>query len=142
VVAQSAAPETGVIVEFSTGRVLREDGEAERATASLLVQRPETGAAAAALARKGARNIFPDAKLKPLPPLLPGSRREQFRERAQGAAHQGEVTTLERDGAVYFLVLNASPPIYPKLKDEYAGVVKSLGPPSTAAKKSSRAGAE
>jgi tetratricopeptide (TPR) repeat protein len=135
VVAQTAAPGAGVIVEFSTGRVMREDGEVERATASLLVQKPEAGAAAA-LARKGARNIFPDAKLKSLPPLVPGSRREQFRERAQGAAHQGEVTTLERNGAVFFLVLNASPASYPKLKDEYAAFVKSLGPPpSTSAKK-------
>ncbi len=125
VVGQSAAPETGVIVELSTGRVLREDGEAERATASVLVQKPEAGKASA-LARKGARSIFPDAKLKPLPPLLPGSRREQFRERAEGSDHQGEVTTLERDGAVYFLVLNASPATYPKLKDEYASFVKSL----------------
>ena len=58
--------------------------------------------------------MFPDGKLKPLPPLIPGSRREQFRERAEGSAHQGEVTTLERDGAVYFLVLNASPATLPQ----------------------------
>ncbi len=84
------------------------------------------GSEAAALARKGARNMFPDAKLKTLPPLLPGSKREQFRERKGGSQRQGEVTTIERDGAVYFLVLNASTGSYPKLKDEYATFVKSL----------------
>ena len=84
------------------------------------------GGEAAALARKGARNMFPDAKLKSLPPLLPGSKREQFRERKSGSQRQGEVTTIERDGAVYFLVLNASTGSYPKLKDEYATFVKSL----------------
>jgi tetratricopeptide (TPR) repeat protein len=125
IVGQSAVPGAGLVVEFSTERVLRDDGEAERATASLLVQRP--GAAeAAALARKGAKNIFPDAKLKTLPPLIPGTRREQFKERAQGAQHMGEVTTVERGGTVVFLVLNASPATYPKLKDEYAAFVKSL----------------
>ena len=133
VVAGSASPEAGVIVEFSTGRALRDDGEVERATASLLVQKPAPGEAAA-LARKGARNIFPDAKLKSLPPLLPGSKREQFRERAQGGQHQGEVTTFERGGSVFFLVLNASPASYPKLKDEYAGFVKSLAPKGAAPK--------
>jgi tetratricopeptide (TPR) repeat protein len=126
VVAQTASPEAGLVIEFSTGRVLRDDGEAERATASLLVQKPGP-AEAAALAKKGARNIFPEAKLKSLPPLVPGSKREQFRERAQGAQHQGEVTTFQRGGAVFFLVLNASPASYPKLKDEYAAFVKSVG---------------
>jgi hypothetical protein len=70
--------------------------------------------------------MFPDAKLKTLPPLIPGSRREQFRERAEGATHQGEVTTLERNGTVTFLILNATTASYPKLKDEYATFVKSL----------------
>ena len=91
---------------------------------SLVVQ--AAGGEAAALARKGARNMFPDAKLKTLPPLLPGSKREQFRERKSGSQRQGEVTTIERDGAIYFLVLNASTGSYPKLKDEYATFVKSL----------------
>jgi hypothetical protein len=125
VVAQQSAPETGLVVELSTGRVLREDGEAERAGASLLVQRPPA-AEAAALARQGARNIFPDAKLRSLPPLLPGSKREQFREKKQGSQRQGEVTTVQRNGAVIFFVLNASSATYPKLKDEYADFVKSL----------------
>ena len=72
--------------------------------------------------------MFPDAKLKSLPPLMPGSKREQFRERKSGSQRQGEVTTVERNGAVYFLVLNASTASYPKLKDEYASFVKSLSP--------------
>ncbi|HEY5091105.1 MAG TPA: hypothetical protein VIK30_14095 [Polyangia bacterium] len=121
----AATPESGLLIDFATGRVLRDDGEAERATAVVLVQHPDA-AAAAALVRKGARNMFPDAKLKTLPPLIPGSRREQFRERAEGATHQGEVTTLEKNGMVYFLVLNATTASYPKLKDEYAAFVKSL----------------
>ena len=125
VVAEQAAPGAGLIVEFATGRVLRDDGEAERGAVSLVVHSPGAGEAAA-LARKGARNMFPDAKLKALPPLSPGSKREQFRERKGGSQRQGEVTTIERDGAVYFLVLNTSTAGYPKLKDEYAGFVTSL----------------
>ncbi|MES1209565.1 MAG: hypothetical protein ABUS79_26815 [Pseudomonadota bacterium] len=120
-----ASPESGLLLDFETGRVLREDGETERGTAVVLVQRPPAGGADA-LARKGARNIFPDAKLKTLPPLQPGTRREQFRERAEGATHLGEVTTVTREGLVYFLVLNATTATYPKLKDEYAGFVKSF----------------
>jgi len=126
VVAQQAEPGTGLIVEFSTGRVLRDDGETERAAVSLVVQGAGAGESVKALAKKGARNMFPDAKVKSLPPLLPGSKREQFREKKSGSQRQGEVTTVERDGAVTFLVLNASTASYPKLKDEYAAFVKSL----------------
>jgi hypothetical protein len=125
VVARQAEPATGVIVELTTGRANRDDGETERAGVSLIVHKPEDKEAAA-LARKGARNMFPEAKLKSLPPLLPGSKREQFREKKGKSQRQGEVTTLERNGAIYFLVLNASPASYPKLKDEYATFVKSL----------------
>lgn len=120
-----ASPESGLLLDFETGRVLREDGDAERGTAVVLVQRPP-GGEADALARKGARNIFPDAKVKTLPALQPGTRREQFRERAEGAARLGEVTTVTREGLVYFLVLNATTATYPKLKDEYAAFVKSF----------------
>jgi hypothetical protein len=125
IVATQSEPATGLIVEFETGRVLREDYETERGAVSLVVHKPDAGEAAA-LAKKGARNMFPDAKLKTLPALLPGSRREQFRERKAGSQRQGEVTTIERDGVVTFLVLNASTASYPKLKDEYAAFVKSL----------------
>jgi hypothetical protein len=130
----SAASQSGLLIDFATGRVLRDDGEAERATAVVLVQRPDAGGAAA-LARKGGRNVFPDAKLKTLAPLIRESHREQFRERTEGETHQGEVTTLERNGTVYFLVLNATTASYPKLRDEYATFVKSLvlaGSPSPA----------
>jgi hypothetical protein len=120
-----ASPESGLLLDFETGRVLRDDGEAERGTAVILVQRPPDGEADG-LAKKGARNIFPDAKLKSLPALLPGTRREQFREKADGATHLGEVTTVTRTGNVYFLVLNATTASYPKLKDEYAAFVKSF----------------
>ena len=125
----SSSPETGLLIDFATGRVLRDDGEAERGAVVVLAQKPARGSSGGAgtLARKGARNIFPTAKLKPLPPLVPGSTREQFRERAQGATHQGEVTTLERNGVVTFMVLNATLASYPKLKDEYAAFVKSFG---------------
>ncbi|HXU02727.1 MAG TPA: hypothetical protein VN903_17300 [Polyangia bacterium] len=127
VVAEQADPGMGLIVELATGRALRDDYETERAAVSLVVHSPGR-AEASALARKGARNMFPDAKLKTLPPLLPGSKREQFRERKSGSQRLGEVTTVERNGAVYFLVLNASTASYPKLKDEYASFVKSLSP--------------
>lgn len=128
----SAAPATGFVLEFATGRVLRDDGEAERGTVMLVAQRAtptgssDGGESVKSLAKKGARNIFPDAKIKTLPPLVPGSRREQFRERSGGGLRQGEVTTLERAGTVCFLVLNASPATYGKLKDQYAAFVKSV----------------
>jgi tetratricopeptide (TPR) repeat protein len=124
-----ASPDSGLLVGFATGRVLREDGEAERASANLLVQRPPAGEAKA-LGRKAARNIFPTAKLKSLPPLLPGSTREQFREKAPGdrTTHLGEVTTIERNGVVTFIVLNATVATYPKLKEAYAAFVKSFRP--------------
>jgi hypothetical protein len=127
VVGVQAAPETGLLVQLATARALRDDGEAERGTAMLLVQRPGT-AEAAALAKKGARNLFPEGKVKTLPPLLPGSRHESFRDRGEKkeGPRQGEVTTIERGGTLYFLVLNASPAGYPKLKDGYAAWVKSL----------------
>jgi len=129
----SSSPEAGLLVDFATGRINREDGEAERGAAVLLAQRPPAGGAAA-LAHKGARNIFPTATLKKLPPLVPGSTREQFRERAQGATHLGEVTTFERNGVVTFLVLNATTATYPKLKDAYAAFVKSFATPKSPAK--------
>ena len=74
----------------------------------VLAQRPATPAARAALVKKGARNMFPDAKLKSLPPLVPGSRASSSASARRASPRQGEVTTLERKGVVYFLVLNAS----------------------------------
>jgi tetratricopeptide (TPR) repeat protein len=129
----ASSPEGGLLVDFATNRVLRQDGEAERGAAVLLAQRPPPGEAAA-LARKGARNIFPTAKLKTLPPLVPGTTREQFQERAQGATHQGEVTTINKNGVVTFLVLNATVASYPKLKDAYAAFVRSFATGTTAKK--------
>jgi len=128
IIAQQADAGAGLIIEFATGRVMRDDGETERAAVSLVVH--GAGPEAAALARKGARNLFPDAKLKALPALLPGSKREQFRQREGGSQRLGEVTTVERNGAVTFLVLNASAATYPKLKDEFATFVKSLTRPA------------
>jgi tetratricopeptide (TPR) repeat protein len=128
VVGQSSTPENGLLLDLTTQRVLNDDGEAQRGAAVVLAQRPESPAARAALVKKAGRNMFPDAKLKTLPPLLPGSRRESFRERGQGEAalHAGEVTTVEHGGVVYFLVLNAPARATSKLKDEYAAMVKSL----------------
>jgi tetratricopeptide (TPR) repeat protein len=124
----ATGPGTGTLANFLTGRVLLDDGRADRAAAVLLAQRPQTPAARAALARDGARKMFPAAKMKALPPLLPGSRREQFREHQDDGNHAGEVTTIERNGEVFFLVLNAPADVYPKLRDEYAGFVKALAP--------------
>ena len=42
---------------------------------------------------------------------------------------------MEKGGTVYFLVLNASREAYGKLKEEYAGVVKSLALSAPAAPK-------
>jgi hypothetical protein len=126
VIAQSTTPENGLLIDLATGRVLMDDGDAERGGAVILAQRPASASERATLLRKAGRNMFPDAKLKTLPPLIPGSRREHFRDRKQGAQAEGEVTTLERSGVVYFLVINALPAAYPKLKDEYSMFVQSL----------------
>ena len=126
VVGVSASAGTGMMLNLSTGRVILDDGDTERGAATLLIQHPDSPAERSALLRKAGRNLFPDAKLRTLPALLPGSKREQFRETQEGSVHQGEVTTVEKGGTVYFLVLNASREAYGKLKEEYAGVVKSL----------------
>jgi tetratricopeptide (TPR) repeat protein len=126
VVALSATPAAGVLVNFATGRVILDDGDTERGAAVMLVQRPDSPLERVAMVKRAGRNMFPDAKLKTLPPLLPGSKREQFREKRDGALHQGEITTIDRGGTVFFLVLNATAEAYGKLKGEYAEVVKSL----------------
>jgi hypothetical protein len=128
VVAKSVTAENGLLVDLVTERVLDDVGEPARGFASLLAQRPAAAPERAALVKKAGRTIFPDAKLKTLPPLVPGSRREGFREPGAGGAGPtvGEVTTLERNGVVYFVVLNAPARAAAKLKDEYAAFVKSL----------------
>jgi tetratricopeptide (TPR) repeat protein len=126
VVGDAVTPEDGVLIDFVTERVL-DEGEPLRGAAVLVAQRPASPGARAALLKKGGRNMFPTATLKTLPPLLPGSRHEAFRERGEDhELHAGEVTTLEHAGVVYFLVLNAPARAAPKLKDEYAAFVKSL----------------
>jgi hypothetical protein len=127
----AASPAAGVLATLSTGRALLDDGRAERASAVVLAQKPLGPVARAALVRDGVRKLFPTAKLKTLPPLLPGSRRSQFRDQQPEGTRVGEVVTLERAGVVLFLVLNASPELYPKLGDDYATFVRSLTfPPS------------
>jgi hypothetical protein len=128
VVGQSVTEENGVLVDLATERVNDEDGNAQRGAAVLLAQRPATPAERAALLKKGGRNMFPKAKLTTLKPLIPGSRREGFRERGadDGAMHAGEITTLEHGGVVYFLVLNAPAALASKYADEYAAFVRSL----------------
>ena len=124
----ASSPETGTLANFMTGRVLLNDGRADRAGAVLLAQRPATPAGRAALMRDGARKMFPTAKLRTLAPVVPGSRREQFREKEGGGVRAGEVTTVERAGVVYFLVVNAPADVYPKVRDQYLDFVRSLAP--------------
>jgi hypothetical protein len=124
----SASPQTGVLANLVTGRVLLPDGHADRGTAVLLAQRPEQGPTRVALLRDGARKMFPSAKIKTLPPVVPGSRRQEFRERQDGVTRIGEVTMLDRAGVVTYLVLNAPGDVYPKLREEYTSFVKSVGP--------------
>jgi hypothetical protein len=122
----AASPATGVLASLSTGRALLDDGRAERASAVLLAQKPAGAAARAALLRDGLRKMFPTAKVRALPPLVPGSRRSQFHDQQPEGTRVGEVVTLERAGAVFFLVLNASADLYPKLTEDYATFVRSL----------------
>jgi hypothetical protein len=128
VVGQTVTPENGVLLDLVTERVLDDERDADRGGAVLVAQRPAGAAARVALVKKAGRNMFPTAKLTPLPALVPGSRREAFRERGEDdhTMHAGEVTTLEHAGVVYFLVLNAPARAIPKLADEYAAFVKSL----------------
>jgi hypothetical protein len=128
VVGESVTPENGALIDMVTERVLDEQGDADRGGAVLMAQRPASAAARAALVKKAGRNMFPTAKLSTLPPLVPGSRRESFRERGEDdhTMHAGEVTTLEHAGVVYFLVLNAPARAVAKLSKEYAAFVKSL----------------
>jgi len=72
--------------------------------------------------------MFPAAKLRALPAIIPGSRHTQFTERHEGAPRAGEITTVDRGGVVTFLVLNAPGDVYPKLRDEYASFVRSWSP--------------
>jgi hypothetical protein len=123
-----ANPDVGVIASLMTGRVLAEDGHADRAAAVVLAQRKTNPGARAALVRDGARKMFPEAKMKALAPLVPGSRRAEFRETHEGATRAGEVTTIARGDVVTFLVLNAPADVYPKLRDQYATFVRSLSP--------------
>ena len=133
VVGVSPAAGTGIMLNLATGRVILDDGDTERGSATLLVQRPQSAAERSALVKKAGKNLFPDAKLRALPALLPGSKREQFKEKLEGDVHTGEITTVERGGTVYFLVLNTSQEAYAKLKAEYAAVVKSLALTGTGA---------
>jgi hypothetical protein len=127
VLAVTGGLDGALAANLATGRVLLDDGSADRATATLLAQRAPGAGARAALLKEGARKVFAGAKLKTLPPLLPGSRRQQWSESQMGAARTGEVTTLVRGDVVYTLVLNASVATYPKLRDEFAVFVRSLG---------------
>ncbi|MBC8133221.1 MAG: hypothetical protein H7X95_09600 [Deltaproteobacteria bacterium] len=122
----AANAETGVLANLVTGRVLLPDGHADRGAAVVLAQRPAGASARAVLARDGARKMFPSAKMKSLPAIVPGSRHYQFSERREGAARAGAITTIDRGGVVTFLVLNAPGNVYPKLRQEYATFVRSL----------------
>ena len=126
IVGVSAAADAGMMLNLTTGRVILDDGDTARGAAALVVQHPDSAAERTAMVKKAGRNVFPEAKLRSLPALLPGSKREQFQEKQEGTVHEGEITTLERGGMVYFLVLNTTREAYGKLKGEYAGVVKSL----------------
>jgi len=134
VVGQSVTPESGALIDMVTERVLDDQGDADRGGAVLMAQRPPTASARAALVKKAGRNMFPTAKLTTLPPLVPGSRRESFRERGEDdhTMHAGEITTLEHGGVVYFLVLNAPARAVSKLSAEYAAFVKSVRFPKAA----------
>jgi hypothetical protein len=137
----SASAESGLLANLVTGRVLLPDGHADRAAAVLLAQRPAGAVARVTLARDGARKMFPAAKMKALPVVVPGSRRVQFSERHEGAPRTGEITTIDRDGVVAFLVLNAPADVYPKLREEYSSFVRSYSSLGLAVAGTSGAGA-
>jgi hypothetical protein len=125
VVAETNAPDGGLMLNLETDRVLDDEGAPARGTVSVLVNRPATAGRRAELLKKAARAMFPDQKLKPLPPIVPGSTREGFR--TKGAAPQaGEVTALEHGGVVYTFVFSGPARAYPKLQEEVVALVKSL----------------
>jgi hypothetical protein len=124
---QSAGADSGLLLYFLTERVFDDEGGARRGSVVLVAQRPKDAAERAALAKTVTEELVSGAKLKPMPPLVPGSKRQSFRQKVpKGGVQMGEVTTIERGGVVYVLVLDADPGAYPKLKDEYAAFVKSL----------------
>jgi hypothetical protein len=124
---QSSGPDSGLLLYFLTERVFDDEGGARRGSVVLLAQRPKDAAERAALAKTVTEELVSGAKLKPMPALVPGSKRQSFRQKVpKGGVQTGEVTTIEKGGVVYVLVLEADPGAYPKLKDEYAAFVKSL----------------
>jgi hypothetical protein len=126
---QADGPDSGLLMYFLTGRVVDDQGAPGRGSAILIAQRPPAGADRTAFARKIVDDVLQGAKLKPLPPLVPGSKRQGLRAKApKGGAQQGEVTTIDRAGVVYVLVLQADPGAYPKLTGEFAAFVRSLKP--------------
>jgi hypothetical protein len=127
---QADSPETGLVMYFLTGRVVDDEGAPGRGSVTLIAQRPPAKADRAAFTRKITDEVLEGAKLKPLPPLVPGSKRQGLRVKAPkgGGAQQGEVTTIDRAGVVYVVVLQADPGAYPKLTDALAAFVRSLKP--------------
>jgi hypothetical protein len=133
----SVNAETGVLANLVTGRVLLPDGHADRAGVVLLAQRPAGASERGALARDGARKMFPVAKLKALPAIIPGSRHTQFTERHEGAPRAGEITTVERMRQVFRMAMavafpapgGAALPHRPRRPTDPSGGVRGEGPP-------------
>jgi hypothetical protein len=126
----SSNAETGVLANLITGRILLPDGHTDRGAAVILAQRPPTPAARATLVRDGARKMFPTAKMKALTAFGSGTRQQEFREKHEGAPRTAAVTTIDRNGVVTFLVLNAPGDVYSKLHDEYVTFVRSMITPA------------
>jgi tetratricopeptide (TPR) repeat protein len=120
-------PDAGVLLYFITGRVFDDEGAAGRGTVMLTAHRPRSAAERAALKKLVADEVVGNAKVKPLPPLVAGSQHQSMRTKVPGEGTRlGELTTIERSGVVYVIVLQAPPGVYPKLKDQYADFVRSL----------------
>ena len=97
--------------------------------ASLLVQRPGPGRGGRRSPARAPATCSPTRSSSRSRRCSPAAGASSSASASRARQRQGEVTTVERNGVVFFLVLNASTASYPKLKDEYAAFVKSLKKP-------------
>jgi len=108
------------MVSLATGRVILDDGDTERGSATLLVQRPVQPRRARRPREEGGQEHLPRRQAPRAAGAGPGSKREQFRQKEDDAIRSGEVTTIETRWHGLLPGPHASLEAYGKLKTEYA----------------------